>query len=228
EAAGYRVRIPRGQGCCGALAWHYGDPDAARHLLRRNLRAFAGGERPIVVTAAGCGAALREAGEWLERNDPDRAGAGRLARRVRDLSEALDERASNLRWRPIDLSVSYQDACHLKQVQGVSEPPRRLLRSIPSLDLRETDEAPNCCGSAGIYSFLEPEVGARLAKETLAAHIQPGVSRIVTSNAGCLLHLRLRARGEGRRIGVLHTAELLDMALDDEPSGRSPTAGRCS
>jgi glycolate oxidase iron-sulfur subunit len=223
--AGYEVSLPKGQGCCGALAWHYGDPAIARACLRRNIRAFAGGSAPIVVTAAGCGAALREAPQWLEEDDPLRGAARDLAARVKDLTEILDE---SERWAPInrcDRTVVFQDPCHLKQVQGITEPPRRLLRRIPGLELREPFDAQNCCGSAGLYSFLHPEISRRLATEMIENLAPAPVSWIVTANPGCLLHLRQQAKNSGREVTVLHIAEALAMAIAD--SLETGDSGRC-
>lgn len=214
-AAGYEVRLPAGQGCCGALAWHHGDPKIARACLRRNLRAFAGGSGPIVVTAAGCGAALREAPEWLGEGDPLHGAARALAARVRDLTEILDERSYRLRMKECARKAAFQDPCHLKQVQGISGPPRRLLRRIPGLILREADGAPNCCGSAGLYSFIHAEISRRLAGDLLDCLAPDSVSWLVTANPGCLFHLRDQARKRGMDLRVLHIAEALAHSLDD-------------
>lgn len=214
-ATGYAPRVPSGQGCCGALAWHHGDPEMARACLRRNIRAFAGGSGPIVVTAAGCGAALREAPLWLAPGDPLHDAARAFAERVRDLTEVLDERSGRLRMKERSVRVAFQDPCHLKQVQGVSEPPRRLLEQIPGLALHEAQGAPNCCGSAGLYSFLHPETSRLLAAEVLDALAPQSVSWLVTANPGCLFHLRDQARKRGMGLRVVHIAEFLALSMDD-------------
>lgn len=221
-AAGYRVELPEGQGCCGALTMHYGDPEIARACVRRNVRALDGTAGPIVVTAAGCSAALREAHRWLEPDDPWREGAGRIAERVRDLSVVLLERSAMLRWRSRPLRVSVQDPCHLKHVQGIVDPPRRLLSAVPGIELVEQGEMPGCCGSAGLHSFLRPEIGRKLGEQTLAGLRAEEVHWIVTSNPGCLLHMRMVARRDARPVEILHLAEALAQQL--APGGGSHAA----
>ncbi len=214
DAAGYEVRLPAGQGCCGALAWHYGDPAMARACLRRNLRAFDAGSAPIVVTSAGCGAALREAPEWLGEKDPQYEAACRFAARVRDLTEVLDESPIRPPFKACVRRVVFQDPCHLKQAQGITEPPRRLLRRIPGLDLGEPDETPNCCGSAGLYNFIHPETSRSLAANMLACLAPDADTWIITANPGCLLHLRDEARRSGKPVRIVHIAEALSDLLD--------------
>jgi glycolate oxidase iron-sulfur subunit len=221
-AAGYRVETPAAQGCCGALTMHYGDPEVARACARRNVEAFDATAGPIVVTAAGCSAALREADRWLGPGDPRREAARRVAGRVRDLSVVLAERGERLRWRSPGRRVAVQDPCHLKHVQGIVDPPRVLLRGVPGVDLVEAGGTPNCCGSAGLYSFLHPEFGRTLGEQTLAGLTVGGVDWIVTSNPGCLLHLRMLARREGRPVEILHIAEALALLLDRATGRRDP------
>src|SRR5262249_33591261 len=148
--AGYRVVVPPAQGCCGALHLHWGDRAGGRALARRNLAALADADW-IVANAAGCGATLRDYGHLLGED----ARALALASRVRDVSELLAAEAPGPR-RPLDLTVTYHEPCHLAHGQRVREAPRALLRSIPGLRLVDLAESDVCCGSAGVYNLMEP------------------------------------------------------------------------
>jgi glycolate oxidase iron-sulfur subunit len=148
---GFEVRVPRSQGCCGALHAHAGDAEAARELARRNVAAFA--ELPVdawVVNSAGCGAALREAGAWLPGT-----GEG-LAASVRDVCEWLDAAGLVPPAGRVAGRVCYDDPCHLVHGQRVREAPRRLLRAVSGLELVAHDDPAACCGAAGIYNLTHP------------------------------------------------------------------------
>ncbi len=212
---GWEVAVPAGQGCCGALHVHAGEADGGRALARRVIAAFeAVGVDVVVTNAAGCGAALKEYGRLL-RDDPrwaDRAAA--FSARVRDITELLAEEPLCGRLGALDLTVTYQEPCHLAHAQRISAAPRALLAQVPGLDLVEMAEASLCCGSAGIYGVTEPDMSARLGDRKLGHALATGARVIATANPGCTLQLRagLRARGlEGPdSIQVRHVVELLD------------------
>ncbi|MBI2911729.1 MAG: (Fe-S)-binding protein [Chloroflexi bacterium] len=228
-AHGMAVTVPPGQGCCGALQAHNGDLAGARRLARRNVRAFvpdgepapvaaADADRPIVVTAAGCGAFLKHYGE-LMAGDPLEAAAAALAGRVRDLSEALAPLDAPAEARPLPCAVTYQEACHLAHAQRVSEPPRRLLRRLPGVRLVEMQEPALCCGSAGIYNVLHPEMADALLERKLGHIEAAGADVVVTTNPGCMLQLLAGLRRRASSVRVVHLAELLDEAYGEgEPS----------
>ena len=111
--------------------------------------------------------------------------------------------------------MAFQDACHLKQVQGIAAQPRSLLESVPGLSLIEPLDVPGCCGSAGLYSFLHPREGREIGERMLSGLTEREVDWIVTTNPGCLLHLRMIARRARRRERILHLAEALALLLDD-------------
>ncbi len=226
-AHGMAVTVPAGQGCCGALQAHNGDLAGARTLARRNVRAFAPGrdpaaagdaDGPIVVTAAGCGAFLKGYGE-LMAGDPLEAAAAALAGRVRDLSESLAPLDPPLNARAIRSTVTYQEACHLVHAQRVSEPPRRLLRRLPGIRLVEMQEPALCCGSAGIYNVLHPEMADALLERKLGNIEATGADLVVTTNPGCMLQLQAGLRRRASSVRVVHLAELLAEAYGEgEPS----------
>ena len=203
-ADGCQVVVPRGQGCCGALALHAGREDEARRRASATVAAFAGHDR-IVVTAAGCGSAMKGYGDLLGTEEARRFAAG-----VRDVTEVLAELGPAAERRPLaPTRVVYQDACHLNHAQGVAAEPRAILRAIPGVELAEIDDPGMCCGSAGIYNLIQPraarELGERKARAILAA--EPDV--VATANPGCAVQLAAALRRLGRGdVRIAHPAEL--------------------
>lgn len=214
-AEGCDVHAPGSQGCCGALALHAGEDAAARAFARELIAAFE--HTPvdlIAVNAAGCGSAMKEYGHLL-RDEPAWADRARtFAAKVRDVSEVLagldPPRAVR---RPMALRVAYHDACHLAHAQGVRREPRAILSSIPGLTVVPIGEGDICCGSAGIFNLVQPELatalGDRKAGHIAAAH----ADLVVTSNPGCILQIRAAAERAGQSTDVIHIIELLDRSI---------------
>jgi glycolate dehydrogenase iron-sulfur subunit len=209
--AGYRVVVPQGQGCCGALHLHWGDRAAGRALAQRNVTAFANADW-IVTNAAGCGAALRDYGHLL--GDDPRAPA--LAARVRDVTELLADHLPGPR-RPLDLTVTYHEPCHLAHGQRVREAPRTVLRAIPGLRLVELSESDLCCGSAGVYNLMEPEIAGQLLARKLDRIAATGAGTVATGNPGCLLQLRRGLADRGLAVRAYHPVELLAWSVEGIP-----------
>jgi glycolate oxidase iron-sulfur subunit len=209
-AAGWEVVAPRGQGCCGALHLHAGQVDEFRAQASALMRAFPSDLDFVVVNAAGCGSAMKEYGHWLE-------AAGEFSGKVRDISEVLAEAVLPLRELP--LTVTYHDACHLAHGQRVRAEPRALLRRIPGLRVVELAESEVCCGSAGVYNILEPEVAGELGRRKIERIRETGARVVVTGNPGCITQIAGEARRDGLTLEVLHPVELLGRALVDEREG---------
>jgi glycolate oxidase iron-sulfur subunit len=133
---------------------------------------------------------------------------------VRDVSEVLAEIGEpRARRHPIAAKIAYHDACHLAHAQGVRQPPRDLLRTIPGVDLVPLAEPDMCCGSAGIYNLVEPEP-ARALGDRKVLHIEAAAPDIVvTANAGCTLQIAAAARRRGRRLTIRHPIEILYASL---------------
>jgi glycolate oxidase iron-sulfur subunit len=205
---GCRVTIPAAQGCCGALHLHSGVRAEARKLAQQNVDALAsGGFDAVITNAAGCGSTLKEYGHLLE-TDAARA----FAARVRDVTEFLASIDLNRQMAPLNTSVTYQDSCHLAHGQKIRQAPRKLLASIPGLELREMRGADLCCGSAGVYNIVQNEMSMRLLRTKMESVNATAADVIATANPGCMLQLQagVRANGGGRR--VRHVVELLDEA----------------
>ena len=210
---GCDVLIPKGQGCCGALNVHNGETTMAKVMARRNIEAFLNdGVDAIIVNAAGCGAAMKEYGHLL-RDDPVYADkAQNFGRLVKDASEflaGLDLVGSLGR---IEMTVTYQDPCHLAHGQRVRTQPRALLAAIPGLRVVEMEASDRCCGSAGIYNLTQPEMSQELLKEKMGSIAETGAQAVVAPNPGCMLQLRYGARRYGPPLTVFHLMDLLDRA----------------
>ena len=216
SAEGCDVVVPEGQGCCGALALHAGRDDEARAFARRLIASFEGAGNQldeIVVNAAGCGSTLKMYGDLLKGDAQWAARAERFAAKVRDVTETLAGLTPAAPRRPIPARVAYHDACHLAHAQGVRQPPRALLATIPGLTVVPLGEPDICCGSAGIFNLVQPEMAAALGRRK-AEHIDGSAAEIVvTSNPGCILQLRTALRSAGSTTQVLHIVELLDQSL---------------
>ena len=206
---GVRAVATLGQACCGALHAHDGDIEFARKLARRNIDGIPGDD-PIVVNSAGCGAAMKEYGDLLG-NDPAYASrALAFAARVKDFTEfaaALPEMGG----RATSLRVTYQDPCHLAHAQRIREQPRQLLRAA-GCELIETAGGDMCCGAAGLYSLVQPEMSAQLRTKKAEQFRKHRPDVIVTANPGCQMQYEAAVREAGLEARVMHIAEFLDEA----------------
>ena len=214
-AEGCDVVAPPEQGCCGALALHAGRLEEARAFARRAIDVFerAGVER-VAVNAAGCGSSMKEYGHLLA-DDPAWAERARaFSARVRDVTEIVSELGAPRAPRhPLPLRVAYHDACHLAHAQGVRQPPRDLLRSIPGVEILPFAEQDICCGSAGIYNLVEPEA-ARALGDRKAAHLEAvKPDLIATANPGCTLQMSAAAVRRGQPRPIRHPIEILDASI---------------
>lgn len=212
---GIEAVAPPGQGCCGALHLHAGERGRARELARAVIAAFeAAGGGPVVVNSAGCGAALKEYGRLLEEEPEWRERAERFSARVEDVSEYL----AGLELSPpplrVPLRVAYDDPCHLLHAQKIESEPRRLLAGIEGLELVELPGADSCCGGAGAYSLLQPELSRRVLERKMESIAGCGVQVVASGNPGCLLQLRLGAARAGIKLEVLHPVQLLARAYE--------------
>jgi glycolate oxidase iron-sulfur subunit len=185
------------------------------------MDAFLNGSFDAIVTnAAGCGSTLKEYEHLFASDAPEHERAQAFRAKMRDVTEFLDELGPVATLGELPLRVTYQDSCHLAHGQKVREAPRRLIRSVPGIELVEMRLADNCCGSAGVYNVTETETSLELLADKMqnAGATRAGV--IVTANPGCMLQLRAGAEIHGTGQIVLHVVELLDRAQDAATSRR--------
>jgi glycolate oxidase iron-sulfur subunit len=203
--AGWDVVVPRAQGCCGALELHAGRVDAFRERAAGLAAVFPDDVEWLVTDAAGCGSAIREYGHWLPGS-----AAARLGGRVRDVTELLA--GAELALLPLPLTVTYHDACHLAHGQQVRSAPRELLKRIPGLTLVELRDSDLCCGSAGVYNILQPDMADRLLDLKLARIAETGARVVAAGNPGCLMQIAKGARARGLDLEVVHPVILVARA----------------
>lgn len=222
---GFEVVVPRGQGCCGALHVHNGFPDEARRLALHLIECF---EREpvdaIIVNSAGCGSTMKEY-DRLFACTPHEARARTFAARVKDVMEFLAEAGIRVPDRPLkardgehELVVTYHDACHLAHAQGVRRQPRDIIRSVPGVQLVELEEADMCCGSAGVYNLLQPEMASRLLRRKIERIRATGAEIVLTGNPGCLAWIAQGLRDLPQPIAIMHPVELLRNAYESRES----------
>ena len=210
---GIETVIPRGQGCCGALAMHVGEQKSALAAARRNLLAFPKDVDAIVTNTAGCGSGIREYG-LLFRGLPEEKAALAFAALTVDVSVYLDRIGLVPPPALPAMKVAYHDACHLGHAQAVRSEPRRLLSQIGGLQVLEPADWEICCGSAGTYNLEHPALAATLGRRKAENLIATGADAIATGNIGCMTQIRQHFRLLGRQIPVLHTVELLARAYE--------------
>jgi glycolate oxidase iron-sulfur subunit len=207
------VTVPEEQQCCGALHVHAGMMEEARTLARRNIDAFeTSSDDEIIVTAAGCGAALKEYGFLLKKDPVYAERASRFSARVRDVTEFLASSPITPPTRALMTTVTYQEPCHLAHAQRITAQPRVLLAAIPGLRLVEMAESSLCCGSAGIYNIIRRDMANDLGDRKAGHVVETGAAEVVTANPGCAMQLQASLRRRGNPIPVRHIVEVLDEA----------------
>jgi glycolate oxidase iron-sulfur subunit len=208
---GYDVLAPRDQECCGSLLVHEGERQQAKEKARRMIDVFERAGVDVVVTnAAGCGSVMKEYWELLQGDPVYAERATAFSRKVRDVSQLLAQGPLNGRLRPVRRTVTYHDACHLAHGQRVRQEPRTILQGIPELRFVELKESDFCCGSAGVYNLLYPELAQQFLDRKIECIKETGAEIVVSGNPGCSLQIEKGLKERGLDIRVLHPVELLD------------------
>ena len=208
---GAEVVMPKDAGCCGALTFHMGERKRSRKLMQRNIEVWhnevaENGLDAIVLNTSGCGTAIREY-DYIFRHDPKLAvKAKTVTALVRDVAEVVAELGLGEASKASKLKVAYHDACSLQHGVQVKTQPRQLLKDA-GFDVIEVPEAHICCGSAGTYNMLQPELASQLQTRKVE-HIESVAPQIVAAgNIGCMEQI-----AGGVKVPVVHTVELLDWA----------------
>ena len=206
---GCEVVVPKGMGCCGALTHHMGREGEAHGFAAANIRAFVAemdgeGLDAIVINTSGCGTTVKDYGHMF-RNDPVAADAARVAGLACDISELL-QRIGLPEGAAKGMRVAYHAACSLQHGQQIKTAPKDLLRRV-GFEVVEPADSHLCCGSAGTYNLLQPEISRELKARKVRTLEAKAPDVIAAGNIGCMMQI-----GSGTGVPVVHTVELLDWA----------------
>ena len=208
---GIEVVQARGEGCCGALVHHMGRESEGHAFARRNIDAWIAemdgeGLDAIVITASGCGTTIKDYG-FMFRDDPAYAEkAARVSAIARDITEYLTSLEPMAPVRETDLVVAYHSACSMQHGQQIRTEPKALLKQA-GFTVKDVPEGHICCGSAGTYNLLQPEIAVQLRARKVANIERTRPDLIATGNIGCMTQIE-----KGTTIPIVHTVELLDWA----------------
>lgn len=216
---GVEVVIAKGETCCGSLAHHMGKSDQAHETAKHTIDAWIAemdgeGLDAIIITASGCGTTIKDYG-FMFREDPAYA---EKAKRVSAIAKDITEYLESLKLEPVappaPLTVAYHSACSMQHGQQIKTTPKTLL-SKAGFTVRDVPEGHLCCGSAGTYNMLQPELSQQLKARKLGNIAKVGPDVVATGNIGCITQL-----SDGAGVPVVHTIELLDWAYGGpKPAG---------
>ncbi|MGO4852616.1 glycolate oxidase subunit GlcF [Phaeovulum sp. W22_SRMD_FR3] len=220
---GCEVVVPEKLGCCGALAHHMGREGEAHAQAGGNIAAYlaAGELDAIIINTSGCGTTVKDYGHMFART-PQEAAAQRVAGLACDISEFLERIGlpEAVREEARGLRVAYHSACSLQHGQQVKTAPKTLLAQA-GFTVLEPSDPHLCCGSAGTYNLLQPEISAELKRRKVATLEARSPQVIAAGNIGCMMQI-----GSGTGVPVVHTVELLDWALGGPvPRALAPAFG---
>ncbi len=210
ERLGYQVEFPEAQTCCGQPAFNSGYRGEARAVGRHFLKAFRDAEC-IVCPSGSCASMVRHHYAEIFHKDPEAlAEAGKVAPRVHEFSEFLVRVAGReevgARFEGV---VTYHDSCHALREMGLREEPRRLLRAVRGLELREMDIAEECCGFGGTFSVKFEDVSVAMLGTKIDAIRRTGAEAVVSADSSCLMQIRGGLERAGLPVRALHLAEVL-------------------
>jgi glycolate oxidase iron-sulfur subunit len=213
DRLGVQLLVAPKAGCCGALRFHLNDQDAGLDDMRRNIDAWwpmVDSVEAIVMTASGCGVTVKEYGHLLARDSAYAAKAERISAMTKDISEILEPFTGALAWQVRSRDggrVAFHPPCTLQHGQQIRGTTEAVLRAA-GVDVVHCADSHTCCGSAGTYSVLQPELAGALRDRKLANLAATGAGEFVSSNIGCIAHLQ-----SGTDVPVRHWIELLDAAM---------------
>jgi glycolate oxidase iron-sulfur subunit len=207
------VTTPPDQVCCGALHAHAGDLEGARQLARKNIAAFKS-DAPIITNAGGCGAMLTTYAHLFANDENLAERAASFSARVRDVSQELARSGMKTADTSVEGCVTYDTSCHLMYGQGSGETSERMLRTVVGDNFVALNGSDRCCGAAGIYNLLQPDMSQRVLREKLDHIRETNAGILATGNPGCQMHIGAGASLSGIPLRVCHPVELVDEAYE--------------
>lgn len=207
---GCSIQSPETQVCCGALHAHAGDLEGARKLARQNIDAFTENDAPVITNAGGCGAMLAAYGHLLADDEVYAQKAKRFSARVKDVGQQLDAIGFRNGAYSGSERTTYDASCHLLHGQHASASSMKMLWAVPDLNFAPLKDSDVCCGGAGVYNLLEPELSEQVLADKLRNIEQSGATVLATGNPGCHMQIAAGAKLVGLNLQVCHPVELLD------------------
>ena len=222
---GVEVVVPRGETCCGSLVHHMGREEAALAAARQNVDAWTreierGELDAIVITASGCGTTIKDYGFMLRLDPAYAEKAERVSGLARDVTEFLATLDLPEPAQKPGLTVAYHSACSMQHGQKITRQPKELLQKA-GFTVKEPREGHLCCGSAGTYNIMQPEISARLRDRKVKNIEATGAALVATGNIGCITQIASAAK-----LPVVHTVELLDWAYGGKKPKGIPAAAQ--
>jgi glycolate oxidase iron-sulfur subunit len=214
RANDFSVSAPSEQVCCGALHAHAGDLEGARRLAQRNIAAF-DSAAPVITNAGGCGAMLVTYGHLFANDKTLAEPAADFSARVRDVSQQLATK--EMRTAPPGAErnkVTYDTSCHLLYGQRNGEASESMVRNVAGDNFVALDGTERCCGAAGVYNLLQPEMSQFVLQEKLDHVRQTRASVLATGNPGCQMHIGAGAGLAGMKLKTCHPIEMVDQAYE--------------
>jgi glycolate oxidase iron-sulfur subunit len=211
---GVEVVFAKGEGCCGALVHHMGREHESHAQAKRTIDAWIAemdgeGLDAIVITASGCGTTIKDYG-FMFREDADYAAkAARVSAIARDITEYLSDLGPDAAVQPTGLTVAYHSACSMQHGQQIKDGPKNLLKAA-GFTVKEPPEGHLCCGSAGVYNIMQPEIAGALRDRKIANIEKTKPDLIAAGNIGCITQIANGYEGRDRAVPIVHTVELLD------------------
>ncbi len=207
---GVEVVLPKGEGCCGALVHHMGREHEGHGFAKANIDAWmaeaeSDGLDAIIITASGCGTTIKDYGHMLRDDVAYAAKAARVSALAKDITEYLAD-LSLPQGTPKNLTVAYHSACSMQHGQKITDAPKKLLKAA-GFTVKDVPEGHICCGSAGVYNILQPEIAGQLRARKVKNIERTKPDLIATGNIGCMTQI-----GKGTAIPIIHSVELLDWA----------------
>ncbi|MCB1415770.1 MAG: glycolate oxidase subunit GlcF [Phyllobacteriaceae bacterium] len=208
---GYEVLTPPAEGCCGALVHHMGREHESHSAAKRNIDAWLdeaekGGLDAIIITTSGCGTTVKDYGHMLRDDAAYGARAARVSALAKDITEFLTEAGLPQSTAGNGIRLAYHSACSMQHGQKITVQPKKLLADA-GFEVADVPEGHLCCGSAGTYNILQPEIAARLKARKVANIERVKPQLIAAGNIGCITQI-----AGGTDIPILHTVELLNWA----------------
>ncbi len=222
---GVEVVVPKGEGCCGALVHHMGREEEALAQARRNVDAWTaeienGGLDAIIITTSGCGTTIKDYGHMLRLDPLYAEKARRVSALAKDVTEYLATIAMPSSEAGRGIRLAYHSACSMQHGQKIKEQPKRLLAAA-GFTVVDVPEGHFCCGSAGTYNILQPEIAGKLKARKLANIARTRPDLVAAGNIGCMTQI-----GDGAGVPVIHTVEILNWAHGGRMPQGMPLAAR--